>query len=170
VAANADREERAMTATRNEWRWVWRASLCAAIAASLSSTSREEKGVEKRHVGAGVGAVVGAGIGAVAGRDLKAAAAGAVIGGAVGYGVGWLVERYPVRKTRGADQVATLYGAPPASGPPKADNYRTWMDPTAIRIGTEAGQLTGNLQITTTASGAQCVTMWVWTRTGKHGA
>jgi hypothetical protein len=114
-------------------------SLLLLLLLPVSCATKSDVTADNRRAGAAMGAVVGAGIGAVAGGDLKAAAAGAAVGGAVGYGVGWLVEQYEVRKTRDAAEVANLYGAAPESGPPKIDGYRTWMDPDAIRTGTEVG-------------------------------
>jgi|GEM_PF-3113196 len=128
-----------MSATRHHRLRPWVLALGGVIVLSLACASLEEKGVEKRHVGAGIGVGVGAAIGAVAGRNWESAAAGAAAGGALGYGVGWLVEQYQVRKTRDADEVAEQYGPPPESGPPKVDGYQTWMDPGAIRSGSEVG-------------------------------
>jgi hypothetical protein len=118
---------------------VTRASLPLLILLSLACASTATREVDKRSTGAAVGAVVGAGIGAVAGRDLKAAAAGAAVGGAVGFGVGWLAEHYEVRRVRDEASIEEEYGAPQDKGPPQIHAYRTWIDPEAIRKGTEAG-------------------------------
>jgi len=106
---------------------------------SLSCASTPNRDVDSRYVGTGIGAVVGAGIGVLAGGDVKAAAAGAVIGGAVGYGVAWLAEHYEVRRVRDEAVIEEVYGAVQDDGPPEVHGYRSWVDPDAIRTGTEAG-------------------------------
>jgi len=102
------------------------------------ATTQEEK-MDKKYVGAGVGAVVGGVVGGLVGHDAKSVVAGAAAGGALGYGIGWLVEKYQARKVRDEAQVAQVYGATPAEGPPQIHDYKTWVDPNAIRRGTEAG-------------------------------
>ncbi len=106
---------------------------------SLGCAHTQGNDMDKPKVFVGLGAVAGAVIGAVTGGDLKSAAAGAVAGAALGYAAGWLVERYEARKVRDAEQVQQAYGPPPASGPPQVHAYKTWIDPDAIRRGTEAG-------------------------------
>jgi len=106
---------------------------------SLSCASTPNRDVDSRYVGTGVGAVVGAGIGVLAGGDLKAAAIGAAVGGAVGYGVAWLAEHYEVRRVRDEAVIEEVYGAAEDDAPPEVHGYRSWVDPDAIRTGTEAG-------------------------------
>jgi hypothetical protein len=131
--------EKTMRSMRAVWkildRWLWAVCLVLSVACATVGT----RGGEGSHIGAGVGAMVGAGIGAVAGGDVQSAAAGAVVGGAVGYGVGWLAERYEVRRVRDEASLAEVYGAAHEDGPPQVHGYRSWIDPAAIRSGTEAG-------------------------------
>jgi hypothetical protein len=95
--------------------------------------------VAPRHLGAGLGAVAGAVVGGVAGQDLEAVAVGALAGGTVGYGIGWLAEQYEARQARTAPEVEEAYGPLPEGGAPRIHGYRSWVDPEAIRRGTEAG-------------------------------
>lgn len=109
------------------------------LVVTLGCAHTEDGKMDKKTVGAGVGAAVGAVIGAVTGHDLKSTAAGAVAGAALGYAAGWLAEKYEARKVRDAEQVKEAYGSVPVSGPPQVHAYKTWIDPNAIKKGSEAG-------------------------------
>lgn len=109
------------------------------LVVSLGCAHTQNGDMDKKKVGAGIGAVAGAVIGAVTGHDIKSAAAGAVAGAALGYAAGWLAEKYEARKVRDAEQVKEAYGPVPVSGPPQVHGYKTWIDPNAIKKGTEAG-------------------------------
>jgi hypothetical protein len=124
---------RGIVGTSGRWLWV------PLLLVSLSCAALQEDRGEKRYVGAGVGAVVGAGIGVVAGGDLKAAVAGAAVGGTAGFGLGWLADHYEVRRVRDDAAIEEVYGAAQINGPPAVHGYRSWVDPEAIRTGTEAG-------------------------------
>jgi hypothetical protein len=120
------------------WLGVW--LMIPLIALTLScATTEEGKSPDKKYVGAGIGAAVGAVVGGLAGHDVKSAVAGAAAGGALGYGIGWLVEKYQARKVRDEAQVAQEYGPTPTEGPPEIHGYKTWVDPDAIKRGSEAG-------------------------------
>jgi len=106
---------------------------------TLACATTEEQKLDKKYVGAGVGAAVGAVIGGLAGHDATSVVAGAAAGGALGYGIAWLVEKYQARKVRDEAQITQVYGEVPKEGPPQIHGYKTWVDPNAIRRGTEAG-------------------------------
>jgi hypothetical protein len=137
--ALSDQEKIMFTTIYGSARWLGVWLMVPLLALTLSCATTQENGPDKKYVGAGIGAAVGAVVGGIAGRDAKSVVAGAAAGGAIGYGIGWLVEKYQARKVRDEAQVAQAYGATPAEGPPQVYGYKTWVDPNAIRRGSEAG-------------------------------